>query len=310
MFDFALKLSAAYVLDLAFGDPQWFPHPVRWIGSLIGKGERFLRAFIRSELAAGAVLSLGIIALSFFGTQWLLRSLTVFSAPLSTALEILILYWCLATKDLAVESRRVKKALQAGEIGLARKKLAWIVGRDTDKLNEEEILRATVETVAENTVDGVIAPLFYAVLGGAPLAMAYKTINTLDSMIGHKDERYIRFGKAAAQFDTWANWIPARIAGFIFPLTAAILRFSPGNSFSAAWTHVSNSGIPEGAMAGALQIQLGGTNYYKGKTVETPRMGSPIRQISIENIDESIKMMYFSSLLFLIACLFVLMVLK
>lgn len=305
--DFSSKLAAAYFLDLIFGDPQWFPHPVRLIGILIEKGEKFFRRLIRSEVVSGAALSLGLTAAIFFLSYWVLKCLSFYARPLSAAAEILILYFCLATKDLAVQSRAVKSALESKDMDLARKKLSWIVGRDTDRLDESGIVRATVETVAENTVDGIVAPLFYAAVGGAPLALAYKTVNTLDSMIGHKDERYIRFGKVAAKIDTWVNWLPARISGVLFPLTAALLNFSAGSALKTgiegAKSGVPNSGIPEGAMAGALQIQLGGTNYYGGRVVETAKLGNAVRPISVQNIEEAIKLMVWSSFLFFVICL-------
>lgn len=302
MTGFAFNLASAYVLDLVLGDPQGFPHPVRWIGRLIETGEKKVRSWIPSEFLGGALLTAGTILLAFFGVRWILAGAAAASAPLAAALETLVLYWCLSTKDLAVESRRVRDALKAGNLGEARKKLSWIVGRDTESLDEKEIVRAAVETVAENTVDGIVAPLFFAVLGGAPLAAAYKAINTLDSMIGHKNDKYILFGRVAAKVDTCANWLPARITGFLFPMAAALLKYSPKSSYRTAWAHASNSGIPEGAMAGALEIQLGGPNFYKGRAVDTPKMGEAVRPLSVENIDESLKVMYLSSLLFFAAC--------
>ena len=297
------NLTFAYILDLFLGDPQWFPHPVRLIGFFIERGEKFFRKWIASEWLAGAVLTVGLTALSFAATHALLKILSGYSTVLSAAAEIFILYCCLSTKDLAVESLRVKNALKSQDIASARNKLSWIVGRDTDRLDEKEMVRATVETVAENTVDGIVSPLFFAVLGGAPLAIAYKTINTLDSMIGHKNEKYILFGRIAARIDTAVNWIPARISGFLFPIAAGILNFSMKKSYNAAWKEgaksgVPNSGIPEAAMAGALQIQLGGLNFYKGKASETSKLGDPVRPLSVQNIDESICVMYAASILF------------
>ena len=291
---FAAKLAVAYFADLLIGDPQNFPHPVRWLGRLIEAGEKKARAWFASEFIGGALLAVGIILLTYLFTKW--------AASLSPLLEMLLLYWCLSTKDLALESGWVRDALKAGDLDLARKKLSWIVGRDTDCLDEKEIVRATVETVAENTVDGVVAPLFFAALGGAPLACAYKAVNTLDSMIGHRNERYILFGRAAAKIDTWANWLPARITAALFTISAAFLKFSPSEAYRTARAHATNSSIPEGAMAGALNIQLGGPNYYGGRAVDTPRMGRAIRPLSSENIGESIQVMYLSSFLFAAAC--------
>lgn len=302
------NLAIAYVLDLILGDPRWFPHPVRFIGFLIDRGEALLRKRLSKEFLAGAVLTVSLILLSFFSTFWLLRFIAGYSPAASRAFEIFLLYCSLSTKDLAVECGWVRKALEKGDLALARKKLSWVVGRDTESLDEREIARAAVETVAENTVDGIISPLFFAILGGAPAAIAYKTANTLDSMIGHKDERYIRFGRLAAKIDTWANWIPARLTGLLFPLAAAITGFSAGGAFKTAWkdgvsSPVPNSGIPEAAMAGALQVQLGGLNFYKGRPSPTPSLGEPSKPLSPRTIAESIRLMYAASILFFLAAL-------
>lgn len=296
-------LTVAYGLDLLLGDPQWFPHPVRIIGWVIERGEHVFRKWIGSESAAGTILTSGLVLLSFSFTYACLKFLSKYSINYSTIAEIFLLYSCFSTKDLAVESGWVKNALESKNISLARRKLSWIVGRDTEQLDEPEIIRATVETIAENSVDGVIAPIFYAVIGGAPLVIAYKSINTLDSMIGHKDEKYIRFGKFAAMLDTLANWIPARISGFLFPIASGVSGFSLKNSYKAAWQKetkwaLSNSAIPEAAMAGALSIQLGGTNFYKGQSRHTPKLGDALRPLSIENISESVKIMVVVSFVF------------
>lgn len=307
MIALAQNLTIAYLLDLIFGDPQWFPHPVRFIGFLIDRGEDLLRKWVSREILAGTILTFSLIFFSFLSTCFLLKTISAHSPTLSRALEIFLLYCCLSTKDLTVECSWVKKALKSGNIFLARKKLSWVVGRDTEQLDEKGIIRATVETVAENTVDGIISPLFYAVIGGAPLALTYKTINTLDSMIGHKDKRYIQFGKIAAYIDQWANWVPARLSGFIFPIAAGLLGFSVKDSYMAAWgqgakSSNQNSAIPEAAMAGALQVQLGGLNFYKGQPVSTPCLGNPNRSLSLECIGESLKIMYAASALCFLIC--------
>ncbi len=300
------NLTIAYILDLLLGDPQWFPHPVRLIGFLIDKGESQCRKWISKELLAGAILTIGLILFSFASTYYILRFISSYSIILARVVEIILLYCCLSTKDLAVECNWVRTALEEGDLELARKKLSWVVGRDTDQLDPKEISRATVETVAENTVDGIVSPLFFAIIGGAPLAMAYKTINTLDSMIGHRNDRYIRFGKLAAYIDTAANWVPARITGFLFPLAAALSGFSGKKSFRTAWkdganSPVQNSGIPEAAMAGALQVRLGGINFYKGQPSPTPYLGQSERALSPKTIQESIRLMYAASFLFFLA---------
>lgn len=290
-------LISAYGLDLAFGDPRWMPHPVRWIGRAIDQGETWLRKLIPWEYAAGALLVLAIVGGSFFLSEALIRSCYAFSRPLGFAVSTFLLFACISTRDLDVESREVFKALEKRDIPLARAKVSMIVGRDTDNLTEEEIIRAAVECVAENTVDGIISPLCFAFLGGVPLAVAYRAVNTLDAMIGHRTERYIRFGRVAAKVDDWANSIPARLSGILFPLAAGLTGFSFVRSWQTAWrdgfhTAHPNSGVPEAAMAGALGIQVGGMNSYKGMPVPTPLMGMPLRPLEPQRIKEAIRVMY------------------
>ncbi|MBI2119879.1 MAG: cobalamin biosynthesis protein CobD [Elusimicrobia bacterium] len=315
-------LIIAYLLDLLLGDPHWMPHPIRFIGFLIEEGERVIRkgisffhssenerfSFKKLELLGGTFLTISLIGLSFFVPWILLKFLSRFSSVCAAAVEIFLLYACFSTKELAIESSWVRDALKSNDIPLARKKLSWIVGRDTKNLNEKEIIRGTVETVAESTVDGIIAPLFYAFIGGAPLALAYKTINTLDSMIGLKNNRYFYFGKTAAKIDTLANWLPARISGFLFPIAAGVLGYSLKKSYQIAWgqglnTPVPNAAIPEAAMAGALQIQLGGLNTYENVPLQTPYLGFAEKELSVEHIAKSIKLMFMGSLLFFLICL-------
>ncbi|OGR51842.1 MAG: cobalamin biosynthesis protein CobD [Elusimicrobia bacterium RIFCSPLOWO2_02_FULL_39_32] len=304
-------LIIAYLLDLLLGDPDWMPHPIRFIGFLIEKGENAIRKGISSEkleLLGGTFLTIGMISLSFLVPWMVLKILFQHSPACAVPVEIFLLYACFSTKELAIESFWVRDALKSNDIPLARKKLSWIVGRDTKNLDEKEIIRGTVETVAESTVDGIIAPVFYACLGGAPLALTYKTINTLDSMIGHKNKKYFYFGKTAAKIDTLANWLPARISGFLFPIAAGILGYSSKSSYQIAWgqglnTPVPNAAIPEAAMAGALQIQLGGLNTYENVPLQTPYLGSAEKELSVEHIDKSIKLMFVGSLLFFLICL-------
>lgn len=320
--NFIRILIIAYLLDLLLGDPHWMPHPIRLIGFLIKKGEQTIRkgisffqssknkrfSFEKLELFGGTFLTISLIAASFFIPLIILKILSRLSLTLSAGFEIFLLYSCFSTKELAVESLWVKDALKLNNIPLARKKLSWIVGRDTKTLDEKEIVRATVETVAESTVDGIIAPLFYACLGGAPLALAYKTINTLDSMIGHKNEKYFYFGKTAAKIDTLANWLPSRISGFLFPMAAGILGYSSKNAYQIAWgqglnSPVPNAAIPEGAMAGALEVQLGGFNSYNNMLQTTPILGIPKNELTSKHINESLKIMYVVSIIFFLMLL-------
>lgn len=290
-------LISAYGLDLAFGDPRWMPHPVRWMGHAIAQGEKWLRRWLPWEYAAGALLVLTIVGGSFALSAALIRSCYVLSHPLGFIVSTFLLFACISTRDLDVESREVFKALEKRDVPLARMKVSMIVGRDTENLTEPEIIRAAIECVAENTVDGIISPLFFAFLGGVPLAVAYRAVNTLDAMIGHKTERYIRFGRVAAKVDDWANSIPARLSGILFPLAAGLTGFSLVRSWQTAWrdgfhTAHPNSGVPEAAMAGALGVQVGGMNSYKGMPVPTPLMGAPLRAPEPQRIKEAIRVMY------------------
>ncbi|MBI3012262.1 MAG: cobalamin biosynthesis protein CobD [Elusimicrobia bacterium] len=293
------SLTAGYALDTLLGDPQWVPHPIRWIGFLIEKGEKIVRRIFSSETVAGTLLTVTLVASSFLVCKIILGIASGYSWILASLLETTLIYFCLSTKDLALESSWVKNALIAKDLDLARKKLSWIVGRDTSRMEEKEIVRGAVETIAENTVDGIIAPLLYAVLGGAPLALAYKTVNTLDSMIGHRDERYAQFGRFAAHLDRWMNWVPARISGLLFPLASFLSGHSFRDSFQSAWSAPqTNTTIPEGAMAGALGVELGGLNYYKGMPALTPTLGVGKVELSIQNIGQSVRIMWISSILF------------
>ena len=293
-------LIIAYGLDLIVGDPRWMPHPVRWIGYAIDRGEALLRRMIAWEYVAGGLLVVAIVA-GALGSSWLVIKICFsLSHLLGVAVSIFILFACISTKDLAVESREVLRALEKKDIPLARQKVGMIVGRDTDKLTEPEIIRAAIECVAENTVDGIISPLFFALLGGVPLAAAYRAVNTLDAMIGHKTERYIRFGWVAAKVDDWANFIPARLSGILFPLAAGLSGFSLKDSLRIAWkdgyrTAHPNSGVPEASMAGALGVQLGGMNSYKGMPVPTPLMGEALRMLSPQCINDANTVMYVCS---------------
>lgn len=288
-----LELICAFLVDLTIGDPRWLPHPVRVIGSAITNLEQFLRRYakLETERFAGVLLVAGIV-LPVAGITWLLQRLLLsFSLkPLSIIGAVIIV--CLISTTIAVRgltdaARLVISAIQDCNLEAARKDLAMIVGRDTADLSGERALAATIETLAENLSDGVIAPVFYLAVGGLPLAMAYKAINTLDSMVGYKNDTYIRFGWAAARLDDLANYIPARLTG-LFIVAASFIyswpRYRKGQLQMAvsAFTimrrdgrnHLSpNSGIPEAAMAGALGVRLGGPSTYGGRIVEKPYIG-------------------------------------
>ncbi len=283
-------LALAFGLDLLIGDPAWMPHPVRWIGSAITGIERKLRRVTASpagERLAGVVL-VALIVLPAYGLTAtvvdLLGSLTGAGAVLGMALVVLLAATTLATRELLRSAGRVIDAVRQGDLTDARTQVSMIVGRDTAKLDEQGVLRAAIETLAENLSDGIVAPLFYFAVGGLPLAMAYKAVNTLDSMVGYRNDRYRFFGWAAARLDDAANFIPARLSGLLI-VCAVLLRGAPRQA-AQAWTvllrdgrnHSSpNSGVPEAAMAGALGVLLGGPNSYGGVLVEKPYIGDALR---------------------------------
>jgi adenosylcobinamide-phosphate synthase len=300
-------LSAA-VMDLVLGDPRRLPHPVRAIGLLINKCETILRRSVRSpraEKAAGVVLAVLVISAAYFASQILILTAFRYSLFLGFFVSTLIGYTTLAARDLSDSARTVLSGLDAGDIASARKDLAMIVGRDTAHLDEKEIVRAVVETVAENASDGVVAPLFYLAIGGPALALAYKAVNTLDSMVGYKNERYLHFGWAAARLDDLANYIPARITGILIALSTGLasrsllsVRASFAMMLRDGRNHPSpNSGYPEAAMAGALGIRLGGPSTYTGQPGGKPYIGDPKSPMEKKYIEKSIELMYCSTLL-------------
>ncbi len=292
-------LALAYTTDLAIGDPRWIPHPVRGMGLMIAWGERVLRRLIPWERVAGAVLVAVVVASSTLAASWLISTCEALSWWAGFAASAILLFTCLSTRDLARESWQVLRALEADDLPLARRRVARIVGRDTDRLDRPEIVRATLETIAESALDGILSPLFYFVIAGVPGAVAYKAINTLDSMIGHRSARYINFGWAAATLDTAANWLPARWSAFVFPAAAWWCRSRVRESWRHAWSHpygtVPNAGIPEGALAGALGVRLGGVNWYQGRAIPTAYLGEPRQLLEPQRIREAIRLMYTAS---------------
>ena len=301
----ALSTFTAFILDQIFGDPRNFPHPVVIIGKLISAMERFTRKVFpktnKGELAAGAFTWLVVATVSFavpFIALVLLAKVNVWAA---FALNTFWSYQIFASKSLKEQSMLVYRYLEAEDLPNSRKYLSWIVGRDTSELDPEEITKAVVETVAENTSDGVTAPMLYMIIMGAPLGMLYKAINTMDSMLGYKNDRYMYFGRIPAKIDDVANFIPARITGLLMCLTAPLIGLDGGNAYRIykrdRLKHLSpNSGHLEAACAGAMRIMLGGDSYYFGKLVEKASLGDPDREVRITDIPLSIKMMYASSL--------------
>lgn len=295
-----------FVLDTLFGDPPWLPHPVILMGKAISALEKRLRARLpqtpQGELLGGAVVAFTLPVGTFLLTSLVCLGAAKLSPWLGLAVQM---FWCgqaLAAKGLAQESTNVYRALIKPDLPAARKAVSRIVGRDTQNLTLEGVTKAAVETVAENASDGVIAPLLYMLLGGAPLALTYKAINTMDSMLGYKNEKYLYFGRAAAKLDDAANYLPSRLAGLLWCAAAALT----GNSPKGAWRiwrrdrrcHASpNSAQTESACAGALGVQLAGPAYYFGEYYAKPTIGDPLRPIEPEDIRRANRMMYAESVL-------------
>lgn len=299
-----------FVLDAIFGDPAWLPHPVVLMGKAITALEKRLRAQFpqtpQGELCGGAVLAAVLPVGTFLITALVCRLAAALHPLAGLAVQM---FWCaqaLAAKGLAQESRNVYKELQKQDLPAARKAVARIVGRDTQNLTAEGVTKAAVETVAENASDGVIAPLLYMLLGGAPLALTYKAVNTMDSMVGYKNEQYLNFGRAAAKLDDAANYLPSRIAALLWIAAAALT----GNDAKGAWriwrrdrrNHASpNSAQTESACAGALGVQLAGPATYFGEYYDKPTIGDAARTIEPKDILRANRMMRVASVLGLIA---------
>ena len=304
---FALLLG--FFLDLLLGDPRWLPHPIRAIGALIAALEKVLRKLFPKnqggELAGGAALVILVLALSGGFTLLVLWLCGQVGLWLRFLAETVLCYQLLATRSLKGESMKVYQALKAGDLEGARHAVSMIVGRDTQRLDEAGVARAAVETVAENASDGVIAPLIFLAIGGAPLGMVYKAVNTMDSMIGYRNEVYERFGKTAARLDDLVNLIPARLTGFLFCLTAGLLPGFDGRGalrifFRDRKKHASpNSAQTESVMAGALCIQLAGDAWYFGKLHHKPWIGDETRPIEAADIGRACRLMTGAQLLLL-----------
>ncbi len=300
--ELSYQILLAFCMDLLIGDPRGYPHPVRIIGHIARHLEKITRKIFSATTIAGAVTTGTVVCGTFICTWGLLTELRSIHPMAETAASIFLIYTCISARSLYDESRPVFSHLKNGHTSLARTSLARIVGRDTENLNDKDISRATVETIAESTVDGIIAPLFYAFLGGAPLALAYKAVNTLDSMFGYRNDTYINFGRIPARLDDAANWIPARLGGLFMATAAVLCGFNGKRSWQTVRRdgakHLSpNAGIPEAAMAGALGIQLGGSSFYGKHKVEKPYIGVAANEISAIDIIHSHKIMFASAIL-------------
>ena len=307
-------LAAGFLLDLIFGDPRWLYHPVCLIGNLISVLEKGIRKIFpktnAGELAGGFVETL-LVCLFSFGIPGAILYILYGHFPLAGV--ILETFWCyqlLATRSLRDESMKVYDRLVNGTIEEARYAVSMIVGRDTQELTETGVTKAAVETVAENCSDGVIAPMIYMALGGAPLMFLYKGINTMDSMLGYKNDKYLYFGRCSAKLDDVANYLPARISGWLMVAASFVCGMDGKNAAKIYLrdrrNHASpNSAQTEAAMAGALDVQLAGNAYYFGKLYEKPTIGDPIRAVEPEDIRRSNRLMYGTAVLGILICLII-----
>jgi adenosylcobinamide-phosphate synthase len=293
-----MVIAAAWGLDALLGDPEPMPHPVRGIGRLIIELEPWARKRITNAKYAGVTVGILVPVIAYACTGMVIWLCGLLNEWLGIAVAILLIYTTLSSRCLSNEARAIFKLLKEGDIVHARKQVSRIVGRDTQKLDEAGIARAAIESVSENSVDGIIAPLFYAVLGGAPLAMAYKAINTLDSMVGYRDERYREFGWFSARMDDAANFIPARLCLLIIPIAALVVR--PERAWKAfkamlrdaAKNPSPNSGLPEAGFAGVLGIQLGGDTVYNGVIHHKQFLGDKEKEIELEDMRKGIRLMW------------------
>lgn len=308
---------SGFLLDLLLGDPAWLPHPVRLMGKLTAKTEQLFlgsgkERHEKQEFFQGIAAALAVLLSTAAVSSCILLAAYRINVWLGIAAETVMTYQILAVKCLKTESMKVYHCLGSGNLQKAREAVSMIVGRDTDCLDEERVAKAAVETVAENTSDGVIAPMLYTALGGPVLGFLYKAVNTMDSMIGYKNDRYLYFGRAAARLDDAVNFLPARISAWLM-LAASFLG---GNSFSGkrayriyrrdCRNHASpNAAQTESVCAGALGIRLGGDASYFGKTVKKPSIGDALRKVEYEDIRRVNRLMYLSAWMGEILCLLV-----
>ncbi len=310
---YLLPTVIAYFLDLIFGDPQWRWHPVRLIGKLIEILEKRLNTNNFNRLIAGGVLVITVTTVVVLWVYFSLELARLINPIFYLAISSLYIYFALSIKDLAVQLNNVYLALKNKDKDKASKSLSLIVGRDTEKLSESEIIRASVETAAESTMDGIIAPLFFAFLGGPVLVWAYKTVNTLDSMVGYKNEKFMEFGRASAKIDGLLNLIPSRLTCFFINISCLFSGKNLINSIKWGLKYLfkgpdGNSEATEAAMAGALGIKLGGVNFYNSVPTQKAYIGDSIYPLSTKHIKESIRITYTASILFVITGIFLIII--
>lgn len=299
-----VALVMGYILDLIFGDPYWMPHPVRFIGNLISILEKVIRRFMpktkRGEYIGGIILTVMVVSISMVIPLVIILMAKSINTYLALTVETFMCYQILATKSLKVESMKVYDELAKNDLPSARKAVSMIVGRDTKDLTFSGVAKAAVETVAENTSDGIIAPMIFIAIGGAPMGFFYKAINTMDSMVGYKNEKYMNFGRFAAKLDDVVNYLPARISAYQMILSSFFLRYDYKNAFKIykrdRYNHASpNSAQTESVCAGALDVQLAGNAYYFGKFYEKPTIGDDIREINYDDIKKANRLLYCTS---------------
>ena len=309
-----VSFSIGVILDLIIGDPYKLPHPIRLIGSFISRlDKKYMDEAIKEkirddkrEYAKGVLTVLIIVISAFLVTLFIVTIAYIISPIIGIIVEAILTSYCLATKSLKTESMKVYKALIQENINGARYAVSMIVGRDTASLDEKGIIRAAVETVAENTSDGVIAPMLYLIIGGPVLGMTYKSINTLDSMIAYHNDRYEYFGRCAAKLDDIVNFVPARISAYLMIVAAFICKSFNGKEAYRIfkrdrYNHKSpNSAQTESVCAGALQVRLAGPSYYFGKIVEKPYIGDDTFEINVNDIKRINKLMYLTMVLLFI----------
>lgn len=310
-----MAFFAGYILDLLLGDPYFLPHPIRLIGNLIAWLERRLLTDekakeTRAALRKGRLLVFAVLLLTGGVTAALLLAAYRIHPACGIVVETVMTYQILAVKCLRVESMKVYRELEMGDLKKARKAVSMIVGRDTACLDETGVAKAAIETVAENTSDGVVAPMLYTALGGPILGFLYKAVNTMDSMVGYKNERYLYFGRTAAKLDDYVNYIPARISAYLM-IAASFLAGSSYDGKNAYRIyrrdnrkHASpNSAQTESVCAGALGIQLAGDASYFGKIVKKPYIGDDTRQVEYEDIRRVNRLMYLTAALCVVCCM-------
>jgi len=295
-------IPAAFFLDLVMGDPLWLPHPIRWMGAVIAFLEPYFRRLPVDLFTSGIFFSIFLI----FGTWGMTAGILFIGHRIHPVipglLSVVFIYYTISVRSLKTAAMQVYEALNREGLTAAREKVSHIIGRDVDRLSETDVASGAVESVAENLVDGVISPLFYAVVGGAPFALAFKMVNTLDSMIGYKNERYLHFGKAAARIDDAANFLPARLSVPVISAAAQIMFKRGASALRTAMreggNHMSpNAGYPEAGFAGALGVKLNGPSNYGGKPVDKPFIGIGHERPTPYDIKLACDLMIFSSVI-------------